>query len=87
MPFECASTAKQKRFAAHASPNGMELYPRSSASRVRRRPVREGANARFGLIVLDCTVLTRAGDGLSVGIVYVPDGFVTIAGNWTFPGG
>ena len=44
----------------------------------------QAANARVGRFLLDCTVLTRAGDGLCVGIVHVPDGFFTIAGNGPF---
>jgi hypothetical protein len=41
-------------------------------------------NARVGRLGLDCTVLTKAGDGLCVGIVHVPDGFFTISGNGPF---
>jgi hypothetical protein len=42
------------------------------------------ANARVGRILLDCTVFTSAGDGLCVGIVHLPDGYFTIAGNGPF---
>ena len=42
------------------------------------------ANARVGRLLLDCTVSTVAGDGFCVGIVHVPDGFFTIAGNGPF---
>ena len=44
----------------------------------------KAANARVGRFLLDCTVVTRAGDGFCVGIVHVPDGFFTIAGNGPF---
>ncbi len=44
----------------------------------------KAANARVGRLLLDCTVVTRAGDGFCVGILHVPDGFFTIAGNGPF---
>ncbi len=42
------------------------------------------ADARVGRILLECTVLAEPTDGLCTGIVHVPDGFFTIAGNGPF---
>jgi hypothetical protein len=44
----------------------------------------KAANARVGRILFQCTVLTEPTDGLCTGIVHVPDGFFTIAGNGPF---
>lgn len=42
--------------------------------------------AVVGRILLDCTVLTEAPDGICTGIAHVPDGFFTFAGNGAFTG-
>jgi hypothetical protein len=44
----------------------------------------KAAKARVGRIVIDCTVVAIPTDGLCTGIVHVPDGFFTIAGNAPF---
>jgi hypothetical protein len=43
----------------------------------------KATGARVGRILLECTVLAES-DGLCTGIVHVPDGFFTIAGNGPF---
>jgi hypothetical protein len=44
----------------------------------------KAANAQVGRFLLECTIVTPAGDGMCNGIVHVPDGFFTIAGNGPF---
>lgn len=46
----------------------------------------KAGNAQVGRIVLSCTVVAIPTDGLCAGMIHVPDGFFTIAGNGPFVG-